>query len=66
MSNNNVEVIKMAKKLKLNDKELDNIITLYFSLLDTYGSEYSSLLIQNKYKISKSYLSQLIHGKRRI
>ena len=29
MSNNNVEVIKMAKKLKLNDKELNNIITLY-------------------------------------
>ena len=35
MSNNNVEVIKMAKKLKLNDKELNNIITLYNNALAT-------------------------------
>ena len=62
---NNIE-IKRTRTYKYSQGERDNIITLYFSLLDTYGSEYSSLLIQNKYKISKSYLSQLIHGKRRI
>lgn len=62
---NNIK-LRTTRTYKYSQYDRDKIITLYFSILDTYGSMYSRLLIQNKYKISRSYLTQLIYSSRRI
>lgn len=62
---NNIK-LRTTRTYKYSQDDRDKIITLYFSILDIYGSVYSRLLIQNRYKISRSYLTQLIHNTRRI
>ena len=62
---NNIK-LRTTRTYKYSQEDRNKIITLYFSILDTYGSMYSRLLIQNRYKISKSYLTQLIYSSRRI
>lgn len=62
---NNINIRKRTFT-KFSNELIEEIIILYWSIYDLYGITYSNKLIQNRYKISKSYLSQLIHSKRRI
>lgn len=42
------------------------MINFYLSIYDIYGTTLSRVIVQNKYKISRNYLVQLINGSRRI
>ena len=62
---NNIELHK-SRTYKYSPKEREYIINFYVSIYDTYGITLSRLIVQNKYKVSRSYLTQLISGSRRI
>lgn len=42
------------------------MIYLYLSIYDIYGRTLSRLIVQNRFKVSRSYLIQLLSGDRRI
>lgn len=65
LSINNIELRK-TKTYKFCQQDRENILNFYVSVLDIYGTSLSRLLTINRFKIGKSYLSQLISGKRRI
>lgn len=62
---NNIKLRK-TKSYKFCQQDRENILKFYVSILDTYGVKLSRLLTMNRFKLSRSYLSQLISGARRI
>lgn len=62
---NNIELYK-SRMYKYSPKDREDIINFYVSIYDIYGVTLSRLIVQNKYKVSRSYLTQLINGSRRI
>lgn len=62
---NNIK-LHTTRTYKLSQKDREEMIKFYFSICDTYGITLSRLIIQNRYKISRSYFSQILHGVRRI
>ena len=62
---NNIKLRK-TKSYKFCQQDRENILNFYVSVLDTYGVKLSRLLTMNRFKLSRSYLSQLISGARRI
>ena len=65
LSINSIELRK-TKTYKFCQQDRENILNFYVSVLDIYGVSLSRLLTINRFKIGRSYLSQLIGGKRRI
>lgn len=58
--NNITQRVTRTYKFSKNDRE--RILSFYLSILDIYGCTLSRHITKNRFKISKSYLSQLING----
>lgn len=65
LSINNIELRK-TKTYKFCQQDREDILNFYVSIIDTYGINLSRVITINRFKLSKSYLSQLVKGKRRI
>lgn len=62
---NDIE-LHTTRSYKYSSEEREKIIDLYVSIYDTYGTTLSRLIVQNRFRISRSYLIQLLSGDRRI
>ena len=62
---NNVK-LRITKTYKFCQQDRQNILDFYTSTLESNNQKTSRKLTMDKFKISRTYLSQLINGKRRI
>lgn len=62
---NNVK-LRTTKTYKFCQQDRQNILDFYMSALESNNQKISRKLTMDKFKISRTYLSQLINGKRRI